>query len=225
MVTSAHKASHRIFPNHSEALTPVFEALRLLPPTQSVIEVLIPEAAENGPPERQVDTVLKVKPSDGDDLLLAIAFQSEQDADKPPHWACHVAYLHMTYELPVLLLVVCRSPSTAIWAAGPFESRIGTWRSQVLQPLVLGPDDLPEITNDSMVVQQPALAALSAIVHGDSEKSSSALEALARGIRSLDRNTATYLCQFVEVGLEDAPARKTWRELLGTAVPASREAR
>ncbi|GCB47583.1 hypothetical protein [Streptomyces sp. NL15-2K] len=197
MVTSTRQASHRIFEDHPEALNPVFEALRLPPLTKTVIEVL--------------DSALKVQPSEGEDFLLAIEVQAEQDPDKAPGWARRVAQLHMTYHLPVLLLVICRNRPTATWAAGPFEHRIGTWTSQILRPLVLGPDDLPEITDEPTVIRQPALATLATIVHSDSEKITNMLGVLVGGIRSLNRETATYLCELLEVGLEGTPGEEIWR--------------
>ena len=199
MVTSTRKASHRIFEDHPEALNLVFEALRLPPLTKTVIEVL--------------DSVLKVQPSEQEVFLLAIEVQAEKDADKAPGWARHVAHLHVSYRLPVLLLVLCPNRPTATWAVGPFESRIGNWTSQALHPLVLGPDDLPEITDESSVFHQPALATLAAIVHSESEKITDTLEVLARGIRSLDRDTATYLSKMLEVGLEDTPAEEIWEAM------------
>ncbi|KUO21246.1 hypothetical protein [Streptomyces dysideae] len=116
-----------------------------------------------------------------------------------------MAHLHLAYDLPVLLLVICRNRPTATWAAGPFESRIGNQTSQILRPLVLGPDDLPEITDESTVVRQPALASLAAIAHSEGEKTTATLGVLARGIRSLDRDTATYLRGLLRSGLVGHP--------------------
>lgn len=36
---------------------------------------------------------------------------------------------------------------------------------------------------------------------------------VARGMRSFDKATAKYWCEWLEVGLEDTPVRETWREL------------
>jgi hypothetical protein len=144
MVTSAHEATLRVFQEDPEALTPVFESLRLPPQPKSAVRVLIPNPLEIQEVGSSVDMVLKIEPSEVDRFLLAIAFQAQQDPDRPIGWAHGVAYLSTRYDLPVLLLVVCRDRSTASWAAGPFECRVGTWTSQVLCPLVLGPDNVQE---------------------------------------------------------------------------------
>jgi hypothetical protein len=78
------------------------------------------------------------------------------------------------------------------------------------------PVGLPEITDESTVVRQPALATLAAIVHSESEEITSMLGVLARGIRSLDGGTATYLCGLLEVGLEGTAAEEIWRGYVGS---------
>ncbi|MFF3635641.1 hypothetical protein [Streptomyces sp. NPDC002250] len=213
MVTSTHEASHRIFQEHPEVLAPVFEALGLPPPAKSIVEALSPDATEIRPLERRVDTVLKVEPSEGDRFMVAIEAQTGRAPDKGISWAYYVAYLHAKFELPVLLVVVCKNKPTSMWAAGPFESRVGPWATQVTRPFVLGPHNVPEITDVSKVADEPAMATISAIVHSESRNIDAILHMLARGMRSFDKATAKYWCEFVEVGLENTPARETWKGL------------
>jgi len=213
MVTSTHEASHRIFQEHPEVLTPVFEALGLPPPRKAVISALTPDATEIRPLERRVDSVLKVEPSEGDGFLVAIEAQTKRAPDKGINWAYYVAYLHAKFGLPVLLVTVCRNPATATWAAGPFNCRVGTWTTQITQPFVLGPGNTPLITDESVVARQSAIAAFSAMVHSESKKITAILDTLARGMRFFDKGTAMYWCELVEVGLGETPARETWRGL------------
>jgi hypothetical protein len=213
MVTSTHETSHRIFQDHPEVLAPIFEALGMPPPAKADIELLTPDATELKPLERRVDTVLKVEPSDGDAFLLAVEAQTRRALDKGANWPFYVAYLHAKFGLPVLLVAVCRNRSTANWAEGPFECRVGPWISQVTRPFVLGPDSVPEITDEAVAAREPALATFSAIVHSESPGIGAILNLLARGMRSFDKPTAKYWAELLEVGLEDTPARETWREL------------
>ncbi|WP_416977686.1 hypothetical protein [Streptomyces sp. T028] len=213
MVTSTHEVSHRIFQDHPEVLAPVFEVLGLEAPAKAVIEAITPDATEIKPLERRVDTVLKIEPSDGDGFLLAIEAQTKKVSGKGASWAYYVSYLHAKFNLPVLLVAVCRNHPTAAWAAGPFECRVGPWKTQVTSPFVLGPDTVAPITDESEVARQPALATLSAIVHSESQDIAAILELLARGMRSFDKATAKYWSELVEIGLENTPARDTWRKL------------
>ncbi|GHA41221.1 hypothetical protein [Streptomyces purpurascens] len=222
MVTSTHETSHRIFQDHPEVLTPAFEALGLPPPAKATIEALTPDATEIKPLERRVDTVLKVEPSEGDGFLIAIEAQTARSRDKGSSWSYYVAYLRAKFDLPVLLVAVCRNRPTASWAAGPFECRVGNWTTQATRPFALGPDNVPVITDESMIVREPAMATFSAIVHSDSEDAPAILDMVARGMRSFDKATAKYWCEWLEVGLEDTPVQETWRELekmVGTYFP------
>ncbi|PPS75739.1 MULTISPECIES: hypothetical protein [Streptomyces] len=213
MVTSTHETSHRIFQDHPEVLTPVFEALGLPPPAKAIIEVLSSDATEIKPLERRVDTVLKVEPSEGDGFLIAVEAQTAPAPDKGFSWPYYVAHLHAKYGMPVLLVAVCKNRPTASWAAGPFECSVRTWTTQSTRPFVLGPNNVPEITDESVVARQPALATLSAVVHSESANAAAIVELLARGMRSFDKATAKYWCEWLEVGLEDTPVLETWREL------------
>lgn len=113
----------------------------------------------------------------------------------------------------MLLVAVCRSRKTARWAAGPFECKVGPWSSQTTRPFVLGPDSVPEITDETLVAEQPALATFSAIVHSESRGIDAILNLLAHGMRSFDVATAKYWSEMLEVGLANTPARDRWREL------------
>ncbi|MER5536323.1 hypothetical protein [Streptomyces mirabilis] len=213
MVTSTHEASHRIFAKHPEALTPVFEALGVPPPTKSDIREITPDATEIRPLERRVDTVLKVEPPEGEHYLLAIEAQTKRAPDKATNWAYYVAYLRATYDLPVLLIVVCRDRPTADWAVGPFECGVGPWTTQVTRPFVLGPRTVSEITEPSTAARRPGLAVLSAIVHSDSRRSGAILDTVADGWRSFDKDTQAYWFETMEIALANTPAKAKWREL------------
>ncbi|WP_217167033.1 hypothetical protein [Streptomyces sp. AC512_CC834] len=78
---------------------------------------------------------------------------------------------------------------------------------------MLGPDSVSEITDETLVAQEPALATFSAIVHSESRGIDAILKLLARGMRSFDVATAKYWSEMLEVGLENTPARDRWREL------------
>ncbi|WP_149548009.1 hypothetical protein [Streptomyces marokkonensis] len=218
MVTATHEVSHKLFQEHPEALAPVFDALGLPPPTKTDFHELSPDVTEIRPVERRADTVLKFEPDMGDHFVLAVEAQTKKDPDKARNWAYYVSYLRAKYDLPVLLVAVCRDRSTAAWAMGPFECAVGPWTTQVTRPFVLGPQTVPEITDESVVVQQPALAALSAIVHSQSRRAAAILETVARGLVSFEPDITKYWFEVVEVGLESTPTRENWRKLMQNVV-------
>ncbi|MEU8957334.1 hypothetical protein AB0C93_23865 [Streptomyces sp. NPDC048518] len=214
MVTSAHEASHRIFQDRPEILVPVFGTLGLPFPEKASVDVLTPDATELQPLERRVDSVLRIQPSDGEDFLLAIEAQGRRDPDKEASWPYYVAYLRAKFRLPVLLLVVCKSRATARWAAGPFDCGARGWTAQTTWPLVVGPDNVPVITERRAVEENLAMATFAALTHGNNPDAAPILEALARAVQASDKKSATYYNDLLDVGLGDTRAGAKWRELM-----------
>ncbi|OWA14507.1 hypothetical protein B9W64_17815 [Streptomyces sp. CS159] len=218
MVKATHEASHRLFQDHPEALAPVFEALGLPPPSKGDFDELSPDATEIRPMERRVDTVLRFAPDMGENFVLALESQTKKDPDKARSWAYYVAYLCAKYDLPVVLVAVCRDRATAQWATGPFECGVASWPTQTTRPIVLGPQTVPEMTDEATVARSPALAVLSTIVHSESRRAPAILEAVARGLLSFEPDITRYWFELVEVGLESTPTRENWRKLMQNAV-------
>ncbi|MFD7812373.1 hypothetical protein ACFV6E_05395 [Streptomyces sp. NPDC059785] len=214
MVTSPHEASHRLFQDRPEILVPAFEALGLPLPDKATVDVITPDVTETRPLERRVDSVLRVQPSDGEDFLLAIEAQTRRDVGKETSWPYYVAYLQSKYQLPVLLVVACRDQPTAKWAAGPFTCEARGWTAQRTYPLVLGPGNVPVITEQRAVEENLAMATFSVLTHGKSAHAMAILEPVARALQVSDEKTAVYYGDFLDVGLGDTPAGKKWRELM-----------
>lgn len=214
MVTSSHEAAHRIFQDRPELLTPVFRILGVPFPEPAAVEVLTPDCTEVRPLERRVDTVLRVKPSAGRDLLLAIEAQRRPDAAKEGSWAYYLSYLMAKHECPAMLLVVCQSPKTADWAAGPFRLGPQGWTSLTVHPLVLGPGNVPVISDAEEAARQLPLAALSAIIHGQDPQVPAILKVLARALGASGKESADYYMEMVEIGLVGDQTRKIWRDLM-----------
>ncbi|MFJ9731318.1 hypothetical protein ACIRUL_08165 [Streptomyces sp. NPDC101171] len=87
MVTSTHEASHRIFQDRPELLTPVFDLLGVPMSAKASVSVLSADVTEIQPLERRVDTVLRVEPSDGCAFLLAVETQGLRDNRKATSWS------------------------------------------------------------------------------------------------------------------------------------------
>lgn len=225
MVTSAHEAAHRIFQDRPELLSPVFGILDVPLPAPAAVEVLTPDTTEIRPLERRVDSVLRVAPKAEDEegvFLLAIEAQGRRDLGKPGSWAYYLAHLGAKYDCPVLLLVTCQDASTARWAAGPFHRGPKGWRTSLsVHPLVLGPDNVPVITDPERAARDLALAAFSAMTHGNDPDITAILEALASALGRADGESAEYFTELLEIGLGEGPARTTWRKLMsmGTFFP------
>ncbi|MEV6199113.1 hypothetical protein AB0M64_03985 [Streptomyces sp. NPDC051771] len=206
MVTSSHEASHRIFQDRPELLAPVFRVLGLRLPPKAAVEVLTPSP--------QVDSVLRISPSEGPAFLLAIEAQGRRDPDKASSWTYYLAYLSAKYAVPAVLLVVCQDRATARWAAGPFLTGIDGWTALRTHPLVLGPDNVPVITDPEEAGRNLAMAAFSAMAHARDQDAPTRLEALAQALSTAEPDSAAYYSELLEIGLGDTPARNTWRHLM-----------
>ncbi|WP_329316570.1 hypothetical protein [Streptomyces sp. NBC_01262] len=214
MVSSPHEASHRIFQERPNLLAPVFRILGVPLPEKASVEVLTPDATEIRPLERRVDSVLRVTPPECDGFLLAIEAQGRRDTDKPTSWTYYLAHLQAKYDSPVLLLVVCQDKATADWAAGPFTVTVNGWTALSTHPLVLGPDNVPVITDPDEAARDLTLATFCAMTHARGRNIDGILEALARALGSADRDSARYYTELLEIGLGESPARATWKDLM-----------
>ncbi|MFE4668434.1 hypothetical protein ACFRI7_04595 [Streptomyces sp. NPDC056716] len=180
-------------------------------PEKTTVEAIVSDATETKPLARYVDTVLRVSGADGEAFILAVEAQEKRNSKKESSWPYYVAYLQSRYELPVLLLVVCRDRATAKWAAGPFACGARGWISQRTYPLVVGPENVPVITDERTVAEKPAMAAFSALTHANSPGIEAILDATVRGASKLDREDARYFIQFLDTALSNTPAGETWR--------------
>ncbi|WP_308407535.1 hypothetical protein [Streptomyces olivochromogenes] len=93
MVSSAHEAMHQIFREDPGLFA------RALP--------------KAGIPSRRVDTLFRVDAAEDGGFLLAVEAQGKPDPDKPSSRTYYLAHLYAKYQLPPILLVVCRDKATA----------------------------------------------------------------------------------------------------------------
>ncbi|MEU4212233.1 hypothetical protein AB0F13_19905 [Streptomyces sp. NPDC026206] len=215
MVTSHHEAAHRIFQDRPELLAPVFRILGVPLPEKAAVEVLSADVTEIRPLERRVDSVLRVEPPDGSGgFILAVEAQGRRDPAKAVSWAYYLSYLMAKYTCPALLLVVCQDEATADWAAGPFRLGPEGWTALSVHPLVLGPGNVPVITDPDRASRHLALATFSAMTHSTDEEAPAILEALARALEKAEPETIAYYSELLEIGLGNTPARDIWRNLM-----------
>jgi hypothetical protein len=161
-----------------------------------------------------LDTLLKLEDDKGGGILLAVEAQGKKDAKKEASWTYYLAHLYEKYKLPPVLLVVCQDRRTAIWAASPVRIGLAQWPSLTMRPLVLGPHDVPLITDPAEAARDIPLATLSAVTHAKEPGAAAILKMLASAMKTLDQNTASVFTELTELGLGDTPAAHTGRKLM-----------
>ncbi len=133
------------------------------------------DLTEVQPAEYRADLV--VLPLNGKPVFgIVVEVQLSSDEDKRYVWPAYLASLRARIRCPVCVLVVTPDENVARWASKPIElgpgNRFLAW--------VLGPADIPEITDVARAKESPELAVLSAMAHGrDADASKAAQIAIA----------------------------------------------
>ncbi|QKW06630.1 hypothetical protein HUT18_09675 [Streptomyces sp. NA04227] len=148
MVTSSHEAMHRVFQEDPNVFARTFRRFGLEFGEFADAVVISPDLTEIRPVERRTDTLIRFTTSEGRELLLLVEAQRRKDIKKPRSWAYYLAYTQAKYEsAEATLLVVCQDRRTADWARGPFSLGPPQWATLKVQPLVIGPQNMPLITD------------------------------------------------------------------------------
>ena len=113
--------------------------------------------------EHRADAVLVLGDPEHPTLVLVVEVQSEIDARKRWTWPLYVAGLRARWRCPVLLVIIAPNAVVARWCAEPID--LGHARC-LLRPVVLGPDQIPVITDPAEALRAPELAVLSVAAHG-----------------------------------------------------------
>jgi hypothetical protein len=216
MPTSQHEALHRIFQERADLLPRVLQKVLHVPLPDSVkVEIMNVDLTELQPVPRWVDTLAKLHLPDRT-LVTAVESQTKPSTQKRRRWARYLAYLHDTHNCDVLLVVTCRDVATACWARQPHQTGLPDWPSLIVRPLVLGPDNVPPITELHQACEDVDFAVLSALVHSESPRADAILEVLAEALATIDTDQAATLVDFTEAGLGEGSARDIWRMLMAT---------
>ena len=166
--------------------------------------------------ERRADSVLWLEYG-AEGHILIIESQSEKDGDKRGSWPYYVSYLYEKFGCGVTLLVACPSRATASWARAPIVIGSPWHTTQMTTPIVLGPDNVETVTDPEQAAGDVMLAVFSALVHRKGPDRDGILKALAEALDTIEVETAKYIAEFTETGLDAGPAREFWRELMAGA--------
>lgn len=112
-----------------------------------------------------------------------------------------------------VLLVISVDAATARWCAAPIE--IGH-PGLVLRPLVLGPEQVPVVTDPGQADRVPELAVLSALTHGTGPEQERVFRAMLSGLRHVDAGHSAMYTDLVLDRLSGA-ARQCLEELVNVA--------
>ncbi|WP_113698651.1 hypothetical protein [Nonomuraea lactucae] len=131
--------------------------------TDTYVEVASAEFNDRPSRDFRADTVITVGPPKNPELGIVIEVQLAPSDDKRLAWARYAAALWLRVDCPVVVLVICTSDRAATWAAEPIVTDLPGF---TLTPLVLGPGQIPAITDPVQAAECLEIATVSVMVHG-----------------------------------------------------------
>ena len=136
------------------------------------------------PPSYAADIVIRVGRTVGATEACAIVeVQDRIDDDKRYAWPRYAATVHAQRRCPTWVVVIATTRRVAEWARRPIESFQPGWG---FRPIVVGPDEVPRITDVEAARACPELAVLSAMMHGRDDDGPRVAAAAIEAARSLD---------------------------------------
>ncbi|WP_232385166.1 hypothetical protein [Actinomadura violacea] len=135
--------------------------------------------------------------------------QQESSEAKRRQLPRYAASLWLMLDCPVTLLCICPDVTTAAFFAKPIPTDLPGYVAQVV---VLGPDDVPAISDAAEVAPHPEVAVLSVLVHQERKVA----EAFVRGLQLMPNE---YAPQYYEYAYDMASraARRTLEELMASS--------
>jgi len=207
MPSQLHEALLLLFRNRPELAPELLrDALRVTLPPYTEVRIDSADLTEVQPAEYRADLVMLLL--NGVPVLgIVVEVQLSLDTRKRFVWPVYVVNLRARLEVPVCLLVVTPVEATARWAVKPID--LGGGNRFI--PLVLGPSGVPEVTDERQAQNDPELAVLSAMAHGqDADYGKAAQIALAAQIASfgLDEDRSRLYFDLVLASLSEAARRE-----------------
>jgi hypothetical protein len=164
------------------------------------------------PTEYRADAVVTLDGDSSPVLAVVVEVQLRIDPRKRRTWPVYVATLHARVTCPVVLLVICAKRAVAEWCAVPIV--LGP-PGNVVTPVVLGPGQVPVVTDAETAVRHPELAVLSAMAHGAHPDPTPVFAALVTALNTIDLDHADLYTQLVLTVLPTA-ARNRLEEFMTT---------
>ncbi len=112
--------------------------------------------------EYRADAVLVLGDPEQPSDILVVETQGDINPRMRRVWPISVAGPRVRHGCPVVLVVLAPDPAVARWCAEPID--LGRGRN-ILRPLVLGPEQIPVITDLDEARRSPELAVLSVAAH------------------------------------------------------------
>lgn len=183
------------------------ECLGLDLPVHYEVGIESPDLNESKPGIYHADAVLSLRHNGKRGLAIVLEVQLGNDGKKRFTWPVYLAMVRHRLNCPVMLVVICRTKRMADWCSRPIDMGHPGW---ILHPLVIGPEQIPIITDPKKVAATPALGVLSALAHGAGphgiQVAETLLEGLYQAARNRDEATVELYSHYMDSVLDELPA-------------------
>jgi hypothetical protein len=205
MPSSLHEALIEIFRNRpSLAAELLSDAFDLRVPRYERIRLESGEFADVAPTQYRADVVVVLADGETPVLAVVVEVQLGRDPGKRWSWPVYLTTLRARLRCPAVLLVVCVDARVAEFCCAPIDVGHPGW---TLTPLVLGPDEVPVVTDPAAAGRAPELAVLSAMAHGGRAGREPVLKAFLSVLSAVDEERATLYSDVVLSVLPEAASR------------------
>jgi hypothetical protein len=206
MPSQLHEALLLLFRNRPQLAPELLrDALQMSLPNYTDVRIDSADLTEVQPAEYRADLVLLLSNS-SPVLGIVVEVQLSVDERKRYVWPAYVANLRARLECQVYLLVIAADATVGRWAAKPVDLGDGNR----FTPRVIGPEAVPEITDETQAAMDPELAVLSAMAHGcdvDSDKAARIAAVAQRVSDTLDEDRSKLYFDLIINSLSEAARR------------------
>ncbi|WP_199034266.1 hypothetical protein [Glycomyces salinus] len=133
---------------------------------------------------RNCDNVAVYYRGEKEAFALLFEVQRGRDDDKRYSWLDYIASARTRLQCPVALVVITFDEATAKWTSEPIQTG---HPGLILRPLLIGPSQIPVITDPDEGRENVSIALLSLIAHGGGEQGGDVIRAYYETIRGFDR--------------------------------------
>lgn len=183
-------------------------------PDYDTVQTVSGDCADLAPKDYRGDAVVCFAERGGRNVF-AVVFEVQRDSDsrKRFSWPVYHATVRARLECPTALMVMCPNLATAEWARVPIDTGHPEY---ALKPLVIGPEEVPVVTDPDRARAQPEISALSALAHGGRrDTGEDVLLAFAESLCVLPADRGPIYHDYVVDGLSKT-ARAFWETLMTT---------
>lgn len=160
----------------------------------------------------QPDTVISVGPPNAPAHGIIVEVQQDKSPAKLRQLPRYAAELWLMFRCRVTVLCVCPDANVAAHYAEPIVTELPGY---VFRAAVLGPDQVPVITDEKEIAAQPALAAMAVMFHG---RNPEVLGAFVRGMRSGETEHASEYFEYA-YNMAERAIREALEEIVSSTWP------